>query len=160
GEDFNSFDVSASGASCELATATNFHCNLGTVPPAPAAGSVVTIHVVVTPTAAGALSNTATVANDGTATAPIDFDLTNNTATFVVASRSAALSITKAATPEPVGVGQPLTYTIVVTNNGPGIASGVKMVDTLPTAVSSPTVNASRGTCTGTATITCDIGIM
>jgi len=160
GEDFVSFDVSAPGAVCELASATNFHCNLGTVPPAPTAGSTVTVHVVVTPTAAGALSNTATVANDGTLTAPVDFDLTNNSATFVVDSRSADLSITKNATPEPVGVGQPLTYTIVVTNGGPGIASGVKMVDTLPNAVSSPRIDASRGTCTGATTVTCDIGIM
>jgi uncharacterized repeat protein (TIGR01451 family) len=160
GEDFVSSDVSASGTVCDLASSTNFHCDLGTLPPAPAAGSVVTVHVVVTPTAAGALCNTATIANDATTGAPVDFNLTNNSATFCVDSRSADLSITKSATPEPVGVGQPLTYTIVVTNGGPGIAAGVKMTDTLPSAVSSPRIDASRGTCTGTATITCDIGVM
>jgi uncharacterized repeat protein (TIGR01451 family) len=156
GVDFVSSSVSAGTAACALVTATNFHCNLGTMAPT----AVITVTVVVKPTVAGALSNTATVANDGSPAAPIDFDLTNNSATFVVDARDSDLSITKSATPEPVGVGQPLTYTIVVTNNGPGIASGVKVSDPLPTAVTSTSVTISSGTCTGSGTITCTIGVM
>jgi uncharacterized repeat protein (TIGR01451 family) len=52
----------------------------------------------------------------------------------VVASSSsqADLAITKVGTPNPVLAGNNITYTIVVTNNGPGTASTVTMTDTLP----------------------------
>jgi uncharacterized repeat protein (TIGR01451 family) len=42
------------------------------------------------------------------------------------------LSITKQDSPDPVRVGQNLTYTITVTNNGPGPASDVRVTDNLP----------------------------
>lgn len=46
-----------------------------------------------------------------------------------------ALSITKTASPDPVAPGQQLTYTITVSNNGTGPASGVVVNDTLPGAL-------------------------
>ncbi len=69
----------------------------------------------------------------------------------------ADLSITKTASPEPVMVGQDLTYTIVVANDGPQDATGVTVVDTLPEGVTF--VSASEG-CTPPAdgTVTCTVG--
>ena len=45
---------------------------------------------------------------------------------------SADVAITKADVPDPVTVGGPLTYTLVVTNNGPDDASSIVVTDTLP----------------------------
>jgi uncharacterized repeat protein (TIGR01451 family) len=70
------------------------------------------------------------------------------------------ISITKTASPNPVREGQTLTYTLVVTNNGPTAATGVTVTDPLPTTdvtyVSSTT---TVGTCTfAVVTVTCPIG--
>jgi uncharacterized repeat protein (TIGR01451 family) len=46
-----------------------------------------------------------------------------------------ALSITKTDSPDPVAPGQQLTYTITVTNDGVGPASGVVVNDTLPASL-------------------------
>lgn len=47
------------------------------------------------------------------------------------------LSVTKSASPDPYAAGQPLTYTVTVSNAGPGNASGVTVSDPLPAALSS-----------------------
>jgi uncharacterized repeat protein (TIGR01451 family) len=72
------------------------------------------------------------------------------------------VSLTKTASPNPVREGQTLTYTLVVTNNGPSVATGVTVTDPLPTTdvtyVSSAT---TQGTCSfATVTVTCAIGTM
>lgn len=48
---------------------------------------------------------------------------------------SADLSVTVIGTPDPVAVGNALTYTIVVTNAGPGEARSVLLVNALPSGV-------------------------
>lgn len=47
----------------------------------------------------------------------------------------ADLGITKTDSPDPVIAGNMLTYTVVVTNSGPDIATDVTVVDTLPASV-------------------------
>jgi uncharacterized repeat protein (TIGR01451 family) len=70
---------------------------------------------------------------------------------------TADLSITyHAGTPSPVLVGQKLTYKIIVKNNGPNLAPGVKLQNTLSPKVqfdSSPTCPPPSG-----RTITCPLG--
>jgi uncharacterized repeat protein (TIGR01451 family) len=74
------------------------------------------------------------------------------------------LSITKSGSPaaqelNPDGSTR-ITWTMVVTNNGPSTATGVKVSDPMPggnTYVSSTT---TQGTCTGGAILNCDIGSM
>jgi len=44
----------------------------------------------------------------------------------------ADLSVTKAASPDPVTTGNDLTYTVTVTNNGPDTATSVTLTDNLP----------------------------
>src|SRR5207302_1356171 len=67
-------------------------------------------------------------------------------------------STTKTDSPDPVLVGDDLTYDIVVANNGPDGAAGVTMTDTLPAGVTFRSVDTSSGTCSQSAgTVTCDV---
>ena len=104
--------------------------------------------------ASGTLMNTATVTSP---TSPIDPNLTNNSATDKdTVVQTADLSISKTDnkggssvthTTGSVVPGTTLTYTVVVTNNGPSAANGVKIADTLPAGVVSDawTATASGG---------------
>jgi uncharacterized repeat protein (TIGR01451 family) len=60
--------------------------------------------------------------------------------------------------PDPVTVGNNLTYTITVWNYGPHDANDVILTDTLPPNVTFVSSSPSQGSCTGTSTVTCDIG--
>jgi uncharacterized repeat protein (TIGR01451 family) len=71
---------------------------------------------------------------------------------------SADLAITKTDSPDPVTVGNNLTYTITVTNNGPSAATGVTVSDTLPPGETFVSVTPSQGSCTGTSAISCALG--
>jgi uncharacterized repeat protein (TIGR01451 family) len=72
----------------------------------------------------------------------------------------ADLQVTKTDAPDPVFIGQNVTYTITVTNAGPHPAFGARLVDALPSDVTFVSANATKGTCTGTTTVTCSIGWM
>src|SRR5205823_7322981 len=75
----------------------------------------------------------------------------------------ADMSITKSDAPDPVGPGQRLTYHLTVTNNGvssgPSTTSGVTVTDPLPAGVTLVSATPSVGSCSGTATISCALGI-
>src|SRR5205823_2529983 len=73
------------------------------------------------------------------------------------------MSVTKTDSPDPVAPGGTLTYHLTVTNNGtpamPATTSGVTLTDTLPAGVTFVSATPSSGTCSGTATVTCNLGI-
>lgn len=50
-------------------------------------------------------------------------------------------------TPDPAPVGQLLTYTAIVTNTGPGTATGIRIVDTLPESVTPVSATVTGGSC-------------
>jgi uncharacterized repeat protein (TIGR01451 family) len=86
-----------------------------------------------------------------------------NTCTFTItvtqAPPAADLALSKSATPDPAIVGNDLTYTLVVTNLGPNIATSVTVTDRLPARVDFVSATPSQGTCTQIAGIvTCDLG--
>jgi uncharacterized repeat protein (TIGR01451 family) len=68
----------------------------------------------------------------------------------------ADLEISKADSPDPVTVGDNLTYTITVTNNGPDAAANVVVTDTLPSGVTF--VSASPGCVHAAGVVTCNLG--
>jgi uncharacterized repeat protein (TIGR01451 family) len=70
------------------------------------------------------------------------------------------LAITKADDPDPVSTGGTLTYTIVATNNGPAVAHGVVVSDSLPATVTFVSAASTQGTCSGAAVVTCGIGTL
>jgi uncharacterized repeat protein (TIGR01451 family) len=90
--------------------------------------------------------------------------LTTNSAsaTVIVANaNSADVAITKTGTPNPVTEGTPLTYTLVVTNNGPASATNVTVTDTLPSVLTYLSSTTTQGSCSEAGgTVTCLLGTM
>lgn len=73
---------------------------------------------------------------------------------------SADLSITKSLEPGPVTQGSDVTFTLTVTNAGPDAASNVVVTDTLPPQLTFVSATPSTGSCSGTVTITCNLGTL
>jgi uncharacterized repeat protein (TIGR01451 family) len=59
----------------------------------------------------------------------------------------ADIGVTKVDSPDPVSVGSNLTYTLVVTNHGPGPAPDARMTDRLPAGVTFVSVATTRPSC-------------
>ncbi len=145
--------VSATPSQGACSGTTTVTCNLGTVGSGGGSASIV---IVVTAMSPGTISNTASVTATET-----DTNTANNTATTTTAVGPAAnLSVTKTDSPDPVGVGQNLTYTIVTSNAGPSVATGVTLVDTIPAGVTFISATASQGACVGTGPVTCNLGTL
>ena len=134
---------------CAITNPQRVDCDLGTL----VAGGEVNITVVARGDAVGSHTNVATV-DTGRGT---DRDPTNNRdEATVIVDPAADLAITKTA-PQAVAAGGRLDYTLVVTNNGPSPATGVRITDELPAGVSP--VSASAGCEVGANnTVTCPIG--
>jgi uncharacterized repeat protein (TIGR01451 family) len=75
----------------------------------------------------------------------------------------ADVAITMTDSPDPAHVGQNLTYTIVVTNNGPDKAVGVTVTDQLPKNAGYGSTSTTQGSCTlkpSKNAVACTIGTM
>lgn len=73
----------------------------------------------------------------------------------------ADLTISHTASPDPVIVGNNLTYAITVTNNGPSAAANVTLTDTLPGSVTFGSATPSSGSCNESAgTVSCGLGTL
>jgi uncharacterized repeat protein (TIGR01451 family) len=74
---------------------------------------------------------------------------------------SVDLAITKAGAPSPVTINGQITWTMVVTNNGPNAATGVTVTDQVPSGSTFVSATSSQGSCANNAgTISCAIGGM
>lgn len=122
-----------------------------------ASGASATINVTtnVASSASGTISNTATVTSDGTET-----NTNNNSATQqTVIDRTVDLAVTKTDSVDPVVPGNQMTYTLVVTNNGPSDSSGVVLTDTLPAGLTLASNTTSQGTVSNSgSTVTAALG--
>lgn len=99
------------------------------------------------------IRNTARVAN------PSDANPANDSSEDPApTSPSADLSIRKSASPGTVNVGDQVTFTLDVTNNGPSAAANVSVLDSLPSGLGLVSANPSQGTCN--ATIACSLGTL
>jgi uncharacterized repeat protein (TIGR01451 family) len=77
----------------------------------------------------------------------------------VLGTNDADLAVDKFATPEIGVVGEPLAYTVIVTNAGVVNATGVIVVDDLPAGATFVAAQPSQGVCTQIAdVVTCDLG--
>ncbi len=126
-------------------------CSLGTVN----AGASATVSIEITPLQGGQILNTASVVGDEND--PDTGDNQDDETTEV--TPQADLSIVKVGTPNPVMIGEVLTYTLTITNNGPSDATGVMVTDNLPASVTFVSVDSSQGSCAEAAlVVTCDLG--
>ena len=129
--------------------------SLGTL--APGASATVTLLVGVNSATRGSISNTATVTATQT-----DSDPTNNSATQTTAINGRVdVAITKVDSADPVVAGGALSYTIIVTNNGPSTATNVVVTDSLPSSLIYVSGNSSVGTVTNAGNaVTATIGTL
>ncbi len=127
--------------------------NIGTV--AAGAKKIVLLRGAVQLGATGSLSYAATVSSDTS-----DPDTTFNSSGVVTTSITtrADLVVTLSDNPDPVTVGDPLTYQIAVTNNGPSNAANVSLTHVVPGSVTVVSTSPGQGTCSGTGPVNCDLG--
>lgn len=71
------------------------------------------------------------------------------------------MAVSLADSPDPVEVGEPLTYTVTVNNSGPSSAAAVTVVDQLPAGVTYNSATPSQGSCSqANGYVTCNLGSM
>jgi uncharacterized repeat protein (TIGR01451 family) len=151
----------AAGSSNSPATGVT---NINQMVTLPAGSSITyTVTAVVSPTAVGAIANTATVTGPA---GVLDANASNNIATDIdtvaVTVPQTDLSVTKTDNATVVAQGGTITYTIVVTNNGTTDVTGATVTDVVPagttftsfTAPAGWTVNEPAPGGTGTVTAT------
>ena len=109
-----------------------------------------TLNATVSPSAVGSILNTATVTGPAGLADPVS---ANNSATDrdTVVSR-ADLAITKTDGTDLAIPNNPISYTIVVRNNGPSDVTGAAVTDNLPAGITGATWN-----CTASAGSSCDV---
>jgi uncharacterized repeat protein (TIGR01451 family) len=86
--------------------------------------------------------NAVTISGLGTETG----SLTNNGSVSLPVTRNTGLALTKVGTPSGVQLGNNVTYTIRMQNQGPSTATSVVISDTLPVGLDLISVNTSAGT--------------
>ena len=117
---------SGTGWTCSV-TGQTLSCVRSDLLPAASSYPSITLSATVTQSAPATLTNTAVVGGGGEA------NLLNDIATDVASVVSSAdLSVTDAASPNPVAAGSNITYTQIVTNSGPSAADNATVVATIP----------------------------
>jgi uncharacterized repeat protein (TIGR01451 family) len=102
-------------------------CSLGDM----AGGESQQITIMVTAASNGVVVNTAEVSSTG-----VEQDGSDNTATATTTIQpSADLMVTQIDDPDPVWLGEPVTYTLTVHNDGPSALAAITLTDTLPVGV-------------------------
>src|SRR5262249_60655322 len=101
-----------------------------------------TANATVPPQAPATLTNTATVGGGGDVT-----PLNDSSSDTVAVVSTADLSVTDSGSPNPVATNGSITYTVVVTDNGPSAADNATVVLSVPnsTTFSSLVAAAGRG---------------
>ncbi len=145
--------VNSGGVTWTCPDAAPVACTSPSVPPS-STGTITAKYTVAAGAAAGTIiSDTATVATTTRDTNPANNSATVNIA--VASNAQADLSVTNAATPNPVSAGNTITYTQSVTNNGPGSANAPTLSETVPAGTTATTLTGPAGwTCT-VASLSC-----
>jgi len=131
--------ASGTGWTCTVSGQT-VSCARSDVLPASSSYPSITLSAAVAQSAPATVTNTAVVAGGGEA------NLLNDMATDVAnVISSADLSVTDSASPNPVAAGSNITYTQVVTNNGPSAADNATLVTPIPANTTFVSLTASAG---------------
>jgi uncharacterized repeat protein (TIGR01451 family) len=151
--DLTAATFTTTAGTCSLASGT-LACQLGTL----AAGGSVTVNV------AGTLSATtaATSASNSTSVTSSTDDPTtadNSAATTTAVTPLADLTVSKLTGPATAFPGTTLTYTITVSNLGPGPGHAL-LTDPLPADTTLVGVATTAGSCSGGVVVSCDLGTL
>lgn len=106
---------------------------------------------------AGTLQDPAGVAADSAGNLYVGDRLNHRVLRYDLARSDVRIAAT--ATPDPVTVGNPLTFTITITNAGPDPATNVTLTSTLPADAPLAAATASQGTCGGAGPV-CVLGAL
>lgn len=109
------------------------------------ATSTLTITATVTAGAGSSVVNTASV----TASDQADGNSANNSASATIFVGGADLAVAKSVSTASPNEGAAISYRVVVTNNGPGLPTGVQVTDLLPAGLTFTAALPSQGTYTG-----------
>ena len=134
--------------SCNV-TSNSVSCNLGDM----SSGGRAVITIIARSLASGFLTNTVSAASSTP-------DLTPAVASAVTTAFSSAdLLVYQLESADPAPIGNPLTYTIVVTNLGVSTARAVNLIDTLPPSAAFLSFFPSQGSCFNVGgVLICDLG--
>ena len=145
-------DSQTSGMGCTVGTSLT----CGPFDLGPDATATVVISAVTVAADCGTLPNTVQIAVTGG-----DTNAANNTSSASITVLCPHLGITKTADAASVSAGDPIGFTITVTNSGQGVAKGVALDDPLPSgvtwAISAPV---PQGCAIDTGALSCPIGDM
>ena len=79
---------------------------------------------------------------------------------FTLRPLFADLAVTVTDAPDPVALGDNVTYTFTVRNQGPTWSSNTTFTDTVPTDMTFVSATPSQGSCAGTTVVTCSLGTL
>jgi len=96
-------------------------------------------------------------ANDSSVGTPFGW-VVDDVRIYTCIGGSANVGVAIADSPDPATAGSNLTYTITASNAGPDPATTVTVTDVLPVNVNHVSATPSQGTCSGTSTVTCNLG--
>src|SRR6202041_2455382 len=134
-------------------------CTIASLNSGTSSGNFTYVVTVGASVAAGTTIVNTADANSGTSD-PVSSNNATTTSVLVEAAADADMAVSMQASPSPVYVSSPITYTIQVSNLGLSSASAVSVVDTLPSTLAGASATTSSGSCgapTG-GTITCSLG--
>jgi uncharacterized repeat protein (TIGR01451 family) len=130
-------------------------CSIATLAAGASATFDFTMHV--DPASTGTITNTANVTAATTDPAPGNG---TSASPAIVSPATTDLSITKTTNSTRVAPNSNVTYTITATNNGPAVGTNVVVTDTLPAGTTLVSATPSQGSCSGTTTVTCNLGVL
>ena len=151
--DLTGASFTTSAGTCSLASGT-LTCRLGTL----AAGGSVTVNIAGTlsaTTAATSASNTASVTSSTDDSTTAD----NSASVTTAVTPLADLAVSTLTAPATAFPGGSLTYTITVSNLGPGPGHAL-LTDPLPADTTLVAVTTTAGSCTGGVVVSCDLGTL
>ncbi|NET03637.1 MAG: DUF11 domain-containing protein [Symploca sp. SIO2B6] len=109
-------------------------------------GEEATVTITVKPLAAGNLRSTTSVISNETDFNSLDNEIINTIIVNPTVPASADLELTQTVDNPNPNVGDQINFTLTLTNNGPGVASGIQVTDLLPSGLSFVSAFTLQGT--------------
>jgi uncharacterized repeat protein (TIGR01451 family) len=133
--------MAAGGATCPATIPAGNNLSVA-IPNLPSGGQVTFMVVGTAPATAQVLNNTASVSVPAGITDPTPGNNTSTATTNVIASAPSQADLAAIKTgPSSVNAGGAVTYTVIVTNNGPAAADGAVFADAVPAALTGVTTS-------------------